>query len=326
MNKIRWGILSTAKIARERIIPAMHASRNGVVAAIASRDAARAAETARTFNVPRAYGSYEELIADAEIDAVYNPLPTGLHAEWSVRCAEAGKPVLCEKPLAPTADDARRMIAACAHHGVLLAEALMYRYHPLTRRVGEIIASGVLGAPHILRAAFHCAPARAGNFRFSDAAGGGALRDLGCYCISALRMLAREEPCRVSASAWYAPGTAIDESTAGTLAFPSGALGVFTCSLRSPFDCAYELIGAHGRILVDRGAMVAWPGGEFSIKLWLGDTYEEIAVPAADHYQLMVEDFAEAVLSGGTPAAPLDDTLRTLEVMDRVRAASALAG
>lgn len=321
MKKIRWGILSTAKIARERVIPAIQRSSNGEVVALASRDKARAEELAHRLGIARAYGSYEELLSDAAIDAIYNPLPTGMHVDWSLRCAEAGKPVLCEKPLAPSAAEARRMIAGFAAREVLLAEALMYKYHPLTKRVEELVRSGTAGRPHIARATFHCAPQREGNFRFSAAAGGGALLDLGCYCVSVLRMLVGEEACGVTAAAYCPPETGVDESVAATLAFPSGALGVFTCSLRSPFDCAYELTGERGRILVDRGGMVAWPGGEFSIKIWQGDTYEEVAIPAADHYQLMVEDFATAVMRGTRQAASLHDTLQTLETMDRVRAA-----
>lgn len=321
MKKIRWGVLSTATIAREKVVPAIQRSSNGEVVALASRDRTRAEELARRFGIGRAYGSYEELLNDAEIDAIYNPLPTGMHVEWSLRCAEAGKAALCEKPLAPNAADARRMIEEFAARHVLLAEALMYKYHPLTKRVEALVRSGAVGRPHIARATFHCAPQREGNFRFRDAAGGGALLDVGCYCVSVLRMLVGEEPCGVTAAAYCAPETGIDESVAATLAFPSGALGVFTCSLRSPFDCAYELTGERGRIVVDRGGMVAWPGGEFSIQLWRGDAYEEIAIPAADHYQLMVEDFAAAVLRGARHAASLHDTLQTLETMDRVRAA-----
>jgi predicted dehydrogenase len=316
--KIRWGILSTARIAREKVIPAIGASRNGLVAAIASRDAARAADVARMLNIPRAYGSYEELLRDPAIDAIYNPLPTGMHAEWSMRCAAAGKPTLCEKPLASTAAEARTMIAAFAARSVPLAEALMYRFHPLTRRVHTLLADGAVGTPHIIRATFHCAPTRAGNFRFSDGAGGGAVRDLGCYCISVIRHLAGEEPCDVRALGWCAPATGIDECAAGVLRFPTGTLGLFSCSLRSAFDCSYEICGDAGRILVDKGGMVAWPGTAFVIKHWRGDHYQELEIPPANQYQLMVEDFADALLLQRAPAFALDDTLRIQEIMDTV--------
>jgi len=195
-EQIRWGILSTANIAVKRFIPGAVRSRNGVVAAIASRDLHRARDVAESLAIPRAYGSYQELLDDPEVDAIYNALPNSLHAEWTIKAAAAGKPILCEKPLALDADQAHRMIDGCRSHGVLLMEAFMYRFHPQHARVIELIESGAIGELRFVRTAFTfmLEPFPADNVRLSSELGGGALMDVGCYCVNASRMLFGEEP------------------------------------------------------------------------------------------------------------------------------------
>ncbi len=323
-EKIRWGILSTANIAQSKVIPAIKKSGNGEVLAVASRDPARARAFAEENGIPRAFGSYEGLIADPDVDAVYNPLPNSLHAEWSIRCAEAGKPTLCEKPLAAGADEAQRIVDAFAGRGVPLAEAHMYRFHPLTQRVKRMVDDGAVGELHLVRATF-MAMARGGrdNIRFRKGLAGGALRDVGYYCIGIMRLLAGEEPDAGHAFGCIAPGADVDDYLAGLLSFPSGALGHFGCSLRTFFSCSYEVHGSEGRILAPQGVV---PGDEDAaiIHHWRGDEYEEIRIPPADHYRLMVEDFADALLEGRPPRFPADDAVRTMEVIDRLLASAGL--
>lgn len=314
---IRWGVLSTSKIARGAVIPAIHASSNGDVIAIASRDIGKAQAAADALKIPKAYGSYDELLADEDIDAIYNPLPVGLHAEWSIRCAAAGKPVLCEKPLTANADDAQRMVAAFSSKHLLLAEALMYRYHPLTQMAKKIVDDGGVGDLRLVRASFNCSNENRGDIRYSKDLGGGGLLDVGCYCVSVLRLLTGEEPETVQGMANLCE-TGVDERFAGLLCFPSGVLGSFHCSMSSQFDCSYEAVGSTGHVLVDWGAMCAWPGEDFKIRYWHGDEYHDIVVPAANHYQLMVEDFAGALIEGRPVRFPIEDTLNNMATLDRL--------
>jgi predicted dehydrogenase len=317
-RKLRWGILSTARIARKQVGPAIQASRNGEVVAVASRDRAKAEALARELNIPRAYGSYEELLADRDVDAIYNALPVSLHAEWSLRCAEAGKPTLCEKPLAANADEARRMTEGFAKRGLLLAEGFMYRYHPLTLKVKAMLDAGTVGKIVSICSTFHVNIRDRQDIRLRADTAGGAMRDVGCYCVSFMRFLTGQEPERVAATGILGEETGVDESVTGALRFPGGALGSFACSLRSPFHCSYEVAGTDGRITVDRGGMVPWPKEDFAIRHWRGDKFDEIIIPAANHYQLMVEDFADSVLTGKPVRYPPEDAVGNMEVIDRV--------
>jgi len=315
MQKIRWGILSTASIARKHMISAINKSKNGEVYAVASRTYDKARTFADEMGIENAYGSYEELIADPNVDAIYNPLPVSLHAEWSIKCAEAGKPALCEKPLACNAEDAKRMVGAFRERGVLLGEGFMYRFHPLTRRVQEIIGSGKIGKLTALRSNFFIA-VEDDNIRWQADMGGGALLDLGCYSVGIMRFLSGEDPIDAKGYAqWKIPGK-VDESFVGMMVFPSGAMGYFGVGLNAGFDCSYEVFGSNGRILIDRGGMVVWPGEDFVIKCWSGDNYEEIKIPATDHYQMMLEDFGDALMEKREPAYPVEDGVKNMEVID----------
>ena len=319
-KKIRWGVLSTASIAQSALIPAIQQSGNGEVVAIASRDEAKAREVAGRLGIPKVYGSYEALIQDPEVDAIYNPLPIALHAEWSLRCAEAGKPTLCEKPLAANATEARTMKKEFARRKVLLGEAIMYHFHPLTLKAVELVRSGVIGKVRALHSTFHVDIAE-GNIRLQKALGGGGLLDVGCYCVSVMRQLAGEEPDRVAGFNNAGAKSGVDETFQGLLHFPSGILGNFSCSLRTFFDCNYEISGSKGRILVDHGAMCAWPGGEFKIKIWSeleSPGYREIIIPPANAYVLLVEDFADALLSKRPLTVPISESVRNQKVLDRL--------
>ncbi len=318
-NPIRWGILSTAGIGRKRVIPAMKLARNGVVAAVASRSLEKAQTFAAEMGIPKAYGSYEELIADPEIDAIYNPLPNSEHAQWSIRCAEAGKPVLCEKPLASDANEAQRMVEAFTSRGIPFAEGFMYRFHPQAQKVKALIDEGAIGRLNTLNATFSFNIANADNIRLRKDLAGGALMDVGCYCVNLMRFMTGEEPQQAKALAVFGETTGVDERLVGLLAFPSGALGHFDCGLRQQWLHTYELRGTEGRLLVEKGFTLQ-PHEEGFIRWWRGDDYQEIRLPAVNHYTLMAEDFADALLHQRPPRFPAEDGVATMRVIDRLLA------
>ncbi len=318
---IRWGIVGTADVARKHFVPGAQGLDNSEVFAVASRSGERAEEFAEEFGIPRAFGSYEELLSDEAVDAVYLPLPTALHAEWGVRCAEAGKPTLCEKPLAENAEQAERMVTAFAERDVPFAEALMYRFHPLARKVVEMVEDGAVGEVRVIQSVF-CAAARdPGNFRLVEALGGGATLDLGCYCVSVMRLIAGEEPEQVAASALFGPQNGVDESLTGTLRFPSGVVGCLGCALLTEFGCTYDVYGTEGRIFVPQG-VVPNADAEGIIRYWREYEGEEILVPPADQWALVIEDFAQGLLDDRPPAIEPEDAVRNLRVLDRLLASA----
>jgi xylose dehydrogenase (NAD/NADP) len=319
MKKIRWGILNTSRIAESSYVPAISASRNALLHAVGSRSREKAEAFAQKHRIQKAYESYDALLADSEIDAVYISLPISLHEEWSIKAALAGKPVLCEKPFSANAAEARRMVETFALRKLLLAEAFMYRLHPLTQKVLSLVREGHLGRLLAVRSSFFV-NASPKDIRYQKNLAGGALRDLGSYCINFARLVAGEEPTEVHAVSDFQPG-GVDLRTAGVLKFPSGITADFSCGFDLPFSCDYELFGTGGRLRVDHGAFVAWPGEEFSIKLWKKNAFEEIKIPPANHYQLLVEEFSEALLTGSPLSYPPSDAVKNMEVIDRCLAA-----
>ncbi len=317
-DKVRWGILSSANIGR-RVIPAIHASRNGVVAAVCSRSLERAREFAAEQNIPRAYGSYEELLADNEIDAIYNPLPNSMHAEWSIKCAEAGIPTLCEKPFASDAPEAQSIVDAFEKHDVVLAEAFMYRFHPQHAKVKEIVGAGGIGDLQLISSSFTFPISNAANIRLSKELAGGALMDVGCYCVNLMRFMTGEEPEGVTARGQIGKETGVDEVLIGTLEFTSGVIGHFECGLRAFRQHAYTLKGTAGMITVPT-SFVPDKAADTFVKHWQGESYTEHTIPAIDHYQLMVEDFADALISGRPPRFAPSDAVRNMVVVDRLLA------
>ena len=313
---IRWGILSTANIGR-RVIPAMHASRNGEVAAVGSRSLASAQAFAAEQNIPRAYGSYEDLLADPDIDAIYIPLPNSMHAEWSIKCAQAGIPTLCEKPFASDAREAQSIVDAFEAHGIPLAEAFMYRFHPQHAKVKEIIAADGIGEMQIISAAFTFPISDAANIRLSKPLAGGAIMDVGCYCINLMRFMTGEEPSHATAAARFGEESGVDEALAGSLMFPSGVIGSFHCGLRAHNERSYAIKGRDGVIRVP-AAYVPDKSAETIVQHWRGDDYAEHVIPPVDHYQLMVEDFADALLDGRPPRFPASDAVANMAVIDQL--------
>ncbi len=320
-GKIRWGILGTANIAYRRIVPAIQSSRNGVVAAVASRSLEKATTFAAEKGIPTAHGSYEALLADPNIDAIYNPLPNSEHAIWSIRAAEAGKPVLCEKPLASDAAEAGQIVDAFANHKLLLAEGFMYRFHPQTLKVKELVESGAVGEVQQISASFTFALRSDENIRLSKALAGGGLMDVGCYPISFMRLLTGQEPSAVRALARKGEASQVDENLAGVLQFPSGVIGHFDCGVRA-FRCQpAEVRGTTGRIVLEK-AFTMEPNEQPVIRWWHGEEYEEITLPAVNHYTLMFEAFGDALLEGKTyPFSPMD-AVANMRVIDQLRAAA----
>ncbi len=324
-GRIRWGILGTANIAVKRFIPGVLESANGEVVAIASRHLERARTVAQSLAIPRAYGSYQELLDDPEVDAVYNPLPNSLHAEWTVKAAGAGKPVLCEKPLALGAAQAAEMIAACRSRGIPLMEAFMYRFHPQHARVLEVLGSGEIGELRFVRAAFTfmLEPFPAGNVRLSAELGGGALMDVGCYAVNAARMLFSEEPMWACAQADFREEFGVEVSLAGILGFSGGRTATFDCGFRAPGQGAYTAVGTQGQVEVPQAFVP--PVSPLAIRITANGTTREEVIPAANHYRLEAEEFAQALLEGRPPALAAEDAVGTLRAVEGL-AASARAG
>jgi len=322
-EKIRWGVISTSKIARVNVIPAIKNSRNGVVVAVDSRDKDKARAYANDLGIERAYGAYEELLADPGIDAVYNPLPNDSHARWSIAAAKAGKPTLVEKPIALNAQQAQEMVDAFRKANVLLAEAFMYRYHPQHQKVRELLAAGVTGPLNLINVNFTYSlrPDDTTNVRLQPELGGGGLLDVGCYCVNLCRMITGEEPTVVTGQAVYG-ATGVDEAFVGTLRFPGGVLAHFDCGMRGVFHNSYTLKGPQGGITVDRSFRPI-DNGTTTIRVHRpGDAVEVIEIPPCDQYQLMVEDFADAVMQGRKVTYDPADSVKNMRVLDALARAA----
>jgi predicted dehydrogenase len=326
-HRVRWGILSTARIATEKVIPGIRRAPNCEVLAIASRDASRVASVAARLEIPRAHASYEDLLADPDVDAVYIPLPNHLHAEWTLAAARAGKHVLCEKPLAMTAADAQRMIDGCRDAGVLVMEAFMYRLHPSWVAARELIAAGRIGQLTAVSSWFSFFNDDPANIRNIRDFGGGALYDIGCYCINLSRMLFGTEPVVVQSSIRRDPVSGVDVLASGILDF-GGGLASFTCSTRVEDHQRVDIYGTTGRISIDIPFNIP-PDRPTAISLVSGGEppvapgIERLTFPVADPYAVEAEQFARAVLEGGPAPVPPEDAVANLQVIEAVFVASA---
>ena len=319
---IRWGVLGgTSWIARDAIMPGIRKSRNGKLAATASRDPDAALRRYGAEDGVRIL-SYDDLLADPAIDAIYIPLPNSLHGEWAIKCAAAGKPVLCEKPLGLNAVDTANIAAAFAKARLPLMESFMYRFHPQHARVRQIIDSGVIG--DVLEVRTHLSndmmsPADPANVRMIPGLGGGVLLDMGCYVVSAARMIMRDEP--VSVRGWQKIDTrfGVDVANGGILEFPGGRMGVVSCSFETSGLGFYTVIGRKGLIDVPRGLVLGL--GSFVPEALIvtvdrnGARQEEL-MPAHDHYQLVAEAFADAILNGTPVPLSPQDSINNAKVLD----------
>jgi D-xylose 1-dehydrogenase (NADP+, D-xylono-1,5-lactone-forming) len=302
---LRWGLLSTARINRA-IIPFLRTSRRSQLMAVASRSQAQAETYGREWGIPQAHASYQALIDDPDVDVIYNPLPNHLHAEWTIRAAQAGKHVLCEKPLALTADEVRAMQAAARQAGVVVAEAFMYRHHAKTLRVRELVQDGTLGEVHFGRGSFSVFNDRPEDYRWQPEMGGGSLWDVGCYPVSYARFVLGQEPQEVSG--WQVSGpSGVDEHFCGQLRFPGDVFFQFDSSFRQVYRTNMEFVGSKAALQI---ASPFLPGRRDALVLQeRKGAARKIGVPGGNSYAGEVEDMELAVLEGRPPGVSLEDSL-----------------
>ena len=322
MQKVRWGVLGAAKIAVTKVIPAMQRGQLCEIAAIASRQGARAEEAAARLGIPKAYGSYQEMLDDPAIEAVYNPLPNHLHVPWSIRAADAGKHVLCEKPIGMNVAETLELMAARDRTGVVMGEAFMVQSHPQWVRTVELVRSGRIGQLRSAIGSFSYFKLDAGNIRNIREYGGGGLMDIGCYAIKTSRMVFGEEPVRVSAAMVRDPRFGnVDIVTSAILDYPSGHC-IFTCSTQVALQQSMRFYGATGRIELeipfnppdDRPSRIRIDDGRDLTGS--GATVEEFA--PCDQYTIQGDLFSRAIREGGPPPVPLEDALQNMAVIDAI--------
>jgi predicted dehydrogenase len=320
-NKLRWGVLSTANIGLMKVLPAMQEGQYTTVTAIASRDIVRARKAASALGIEKAYGSYEELLTDPEIDAIYNPLPNQLHVPWTIRAAEAGKHVLCEKPLSLTATEAESLLAVRARTGVKIGEAFMIRSYPQWLRVRELLDEERIGKLRSVMGVFSYFNINPANIRNQVDSGGGALMDIGCYLVHASRYAFAQEPRRVVALIDRDPQMHTDRLTSAILDFDGGQ-SIFTCSTQLVPYQRIHFLGAKGRIEIeipfnapkDRPTRIFIDdGGEL-----FGSGITTETFPVLDQYTLQGDAFSKAVLEGGEVPVPVEDAMKNMAVIDAI--------
>ncbi|MBU2610641.1 MAG: Gfo/Idh/MocA family oxidoreductase [Chloroflexi bacterium] len=300
---LRWGLLSTARINRA-LIPPLRSSKCNHLLAVASRTKEQADVYAREWDIPRAFGSYQAMLDDPDIDVVYISLPNSLHAEWTIKAARAGKHVLCEKPLALSILEVENIAAAKRENNVVIAEAFMYRHHPQTLKAQELVEGGVIGELRLIRGCFTFNLTRETDHHLDPAMGGGSLWDVGCYPVSFARYLVRSEPLEVSAMQVTGP-SGVDEVFAGQMQFAGNILAQFDCGFRSPFRAQMEIVGSEGSLTIPTPFK---PGRREKILLTHNGKVETIRVPGQELYLGEVEDMADAILLGKPPRVSLTES------------------
>ena len=320
-HKVRWGILGAAKIGIQKVIPAMQKGEWSTIAAIASRDLIKAQTAARDLGIPKAYGSYEELLADPDIEAIYNPLPNHLHVPWSVKCAEAGKHVLCEKPLSLTVREAKELVAVRDRTGVKMGEAFMVRTHPQWLRTRELVESGRIGDLRSVTGFFSYSNADPKNIRNIPEYGGGALMDIGCYPITTSRFVFQQEPTRVLGLIERDPQMGTDRLTSAILDFPSGR-ATFTCGTQLVSYQRMQFFGTKGRIEIevpfnapiDRPCRIFIDSGS---DLFGGGIETEV-IPACDQYTIQGDLFSRAIRENTEVPVTLEHAVQNMAVIEAV--------
>ena len=318
MRKINWGVLGTARIAIRKVIPALQASRHGTVAAIASRDMTKAQAEANLLGIPKAHGSYEALLEDQDIDAVYIPLPNHLHVPWSIKALEAGKHVLCEKPIGLNTGEASALLAAARGHPRLkIMEAFMYRHHPQWQLARKLIADGGIGDLSTIQSFFSYWNVNPHDIRNIGEIGGGGLMDIGCYCISLARFLFDAEPRRVFGTTDCDPAFGTDRLASGVLEFSRGT-ATFTCSTQLAYYQRVNIFGTHGRIEIEI-PFNAPP--DRPCRIWHQNEQgtQEISVETCDQYSIQGDLFALAVLEDRPVPTPLEDALANMRVIEAIQ-------
>jgi D-xylose 1-dehydrogenase (NADP+, D-xylono-1,5-lactone-forming) len=306
---VRWGILSTADINKKLLAGAAETDDVEVVA-VGSRTLGRAEEFAQVWDIPRAYGTYEELLADPDVEAIYNPLPNTMHSEWSIKAMEAGKHVLCEKPFSRHIGDVERAFDAADTTGMHLSEAFMYRHHPQTARLAELVAAGAIGELRVIRSVFSYSLYDADNIRLRTDVDGGSLMDVGCYCISGARLLGGEPESVAGAAHIGSSGT--DWVFAGMMRFPNDVVALFDCGTSLPNRDELEAIGTEGSLFLDD----PWHCGRPVIELRRNDSVERIEIEAANPYRLELEDLNAAIRGERAPLLGREDAMGQVRAID----------
>ena len=330
-RKVRWGIIgATARIAKDALIPAILSSEHAELVAVASRsrDSAREIATQAGPEVA-AYGDYDSLIADGNVDVVYLPLPNNLHLGWAVEAMNNGKHVLCEKPLALNAHQAEEMVETAEANGVILSEAFMYRYHPLQQEVAGLVRSGDLGEARLVRASFSFVQTDEADYRRDPGMGGGALFDVGCYCIHIARRVFAREPVMVTAKSLYDPQTGIDTTTTALMEFDGGGIALIDCSFSLSFRATYEIVGSDASVLVPNFLLSGQAAGDQAEAgdycLSRGGVDEERRSQPGSMYVAEVEAMSRRALGEDIFLLPAEDGLNNMRALDAV-AASARSG
>ena len=326
-KKIRWGVLGYARIASESVIPALLRASNSELHALASRDPAKLTTALTRYSIPKTHVGYDALLRDPEIDAVYIPLPNNQHREWTIRAAEHGKHILCEKPLGLNATEVRDMIAACSANKVTLMEAFMYRYTDRTAKVREVLRSGVLGEIKFVEATFRYPLDRPESIKWNPALGGGSAYDVACYPLNLVGLIADEcsgqpnsgaiHPESVSAECVRVNG--IDIIFSGLLKYSSGLIAAVHSGFNAQKRVAAQIVGTKGILDIPE----TYFDNAGPLTLSIGEERQEIAVAKSDRYRFEIEDFADTILQQRAPAFGLAETLRNAEVLDRLFAAAA---
>ncbi|MFO7664418.1 MAG: Gfo/Idh/MocA family oxidoreductase [Chloroflexota bacterium] len=306
MNKVRWGLLSTANI-NKRLIPAIRASQRGELVAVASRKQSTADAYAAEWEIPRAYGSYEAMLASGEIDAVYIGLPNHLHAKWTIRSLEHGVHVLCEKPFAMSLYEVDQMIDAARDNGRVLAEAFMYRHHPQTKTVGEWVHSGRLGDISVIRGVFNFTMENRENIRLVPEWGGGSLWDIGVYPLSYAQFLMGGPPQWVFGDQWIGP-SGVDESFTGTLHYANGTMAQISSAFRTPWYTHVDILGSEGRLVMNRPFTGLVKGERKLMVVDSEDNFQEVLTGEQDLYLGEVQDMHEAILDNKPVYIDLSET------------------
>ena len=320
-KKVKWGVLSTAKIGVTKVIPGMQLGECSEIVAIASRDGKKAEEVARKLRIPKAYWSYEELLADPEIEAIYNPLPNHLHVPWSIKAAEAGKHVLCEKPIALNVAEAKALLAARDRTGVKIGEAFMVRTHPQWLRTRDLIRSGRIGELRSIIGSFSYFNRDAANIRNVLDWGGGAMFDIGCYPINTSRFIFGEEPSRVISLVERDPEFQVDRLASVILDFPAGQ-SIFTCSTQLVPYQRMQFLGTKGRIEIE----IAFNApNDRPCRLFIDDGRDVLGggiatetIPTCDQYTIQGDAFSRAVRGDGEVPVPIEDAVRNMAVIEAV--------
>lgn len=317
MNQVRWGVLSTAKIGTKQVIPAMQKGEFIEVTAIASRSLDKAEQAAKALGIPKAYGSYEELLADPEIEAVYNPLPNHLHVAWSNKALEAGKHVLCEKPISLTAPEGRKLVEIASQHPELkVMEAFMYRHHPQWQKAKGLVQAGEIGELKAIHTVFSYFNDDPNNIRNMADIGGGGLMDIGCYPISVARFIFDAEPLRTVGIIERDPVFNTDRITSAIMEFEKG-VSTFTCSTQLADYQRVTILGTEGWIEIEIpfNAPV-----DRRCKIWqkTGDEFRQIELEICNQYTIQGDLFSQAILDDSPVPTPIEDAIANMSVVDAV--------